>query len=613
MGRSGRNHILAIALALALLVGAGALLASRVGGVRAQEPPPDARLVELSDGWNLVGWTGPDAARSEAFAQAEAVVALAFTFDAGAQRFDSFRVESPALLNSLTTLRSGDGLWVFASGPTLWEQPVVETARAIPLEQGFNLVIWTGNSGASIAEIVAGLGGALDAIFTYDRDTARFSTFRPSLPPALNTATVLDYGQPLWVLMSSPATWSQPAPDPAVTVAADDGSATLTVPPGSLPPGVAADDIALTRADGAGGPVTFEGDADIAYELAPAGVSFSAPVLLRFSVAMPPEEPAFGALLTAGTLEVVSVVRGAELETGEVGLVAAIPHFSIFSWFGSRGQGATADLTLDKTIVRVGEAVTAEITFTMTDFATIRQVSTTQPLPPPDGPVTTLNWSVTFRPAGPWTWFPSFWNAMGPLVPIFAIAPSPALFFAAGGPRSHSITQSFVCTDPGAFTVTYRDGEIDLGLLIDYTVATKAGEFVKTGNRRGDGFIALSPVSAMGHCVDVHPASFALLDGGTFAPTNSLFGPNGTHVIVEAEPGGLDVRTALPITILATNRDTGEVLQEVDIPPPAEVNCRDATGCSINIGRISVPPGTWVQLVALDAVGNVIAWQDYQA
>jgi len=101
------------------------------------------------------------------------------------------------------------------------------------LSTGFNLVTWTGASGIPIVDALAPLGGALEIAFTYDELAARFLTYGPGLVSFLNTAEALAYGEALWVQLTRPTTWDQPAPPPGSVFGSADGRATVTIPVGS--------------------------------------------------------------------------------------------------------------------------------------------------------------------------------------------------------------------------------------------------------------------------------------------------------------------------------------------------------------------------------------------
>ena len=138
-----------------------------------------------------------------------------FAWDATAQAFISFRPNLPAALNSLQELRPGDAVWVSVTQPNgaVWDSPLIDAAREVPLREGFNFVTWTGPAGTQVAEAVESFGDALEAVFFWDRDTQSFLTFRPALPESLNTLLQLPLQSAMWVLVSEDAVWSQPARD----------------------------------------------------------------------------------------------------------------------------------------------------------------------------------------------------------------------------------------------------------------------------------------------------------------------------------------------------------------------------------------------------------------
>ena len=82
--------------------------------------------VSLRPGWNNVTWAGPPTTVTVAIAPLAGRVDRVFAWDPETQRFSSFIVGAPAVVNSLTTLQPGQVLWVFVLGSTeiVWEQPL---------------------------------------------------------------------------------------------------------------------------------------------------------------------------------------------------------------------------------------------------------------------------------------------------------------------------------------------------------------------------------------------------------------------------------------------------------------------------------------------------------
>lgn len=177
-----------------------------------EEPVILNRTQTLLPGWNLVGWGGPETHVTDATATIVGSLGGFFTWDAAAGSFLTFNPALPPALNTLTQVPSGAGVWTFigAGGPVPWDQPAFNGERAVTLVNGFNLVMWTGPDDTPITEAITGLG-ALNALFIWDAAAQTFQVYNPSLPPALNTATEIDHGAGVWVLMNAAGVWDQPA------------------------------------------------------------------------------------------------------------------------------------------------------------------------------------------------------------------------------------------------------------------------------------------------------------------------------------------------------------------------------------------------------------------
>lgn len=173
---------------------------------------PPTRDVALADGWNLVGWTGATAV-DDAIAAITDNVDILFRWDAVAQQFLSFSPTAPPFLNSLDELDFGDGLWVRTTAAGVaWTQPAILVTRAVPLLEGWNLVLWTGPDDAFVIDAVEPFIDRLEALFTWDASSQQFRSYSPNAPTFLNTATLLQTGDGVWLRMSGAATWDQPSP-----------------------------------------------------------------------------------------------------------------------------------------------------------------------------------------------------------------------------------------------------------------------------------------------------------------------------------------------------------------------------------------------------------------
>ena len=112
------------------------------------EPDPIAiqeRAVSFLNGFNYVVWTGPTMPVDGAlltFPNLGRLVVI-FEFNAGAQRWDSFRQNFPA--NSISQLVSGRAYVFSMSGSAIWQMPlVVDLSGTQAVAVGFTLIGWVG-------------------------------------------------------------------------------------------------------------------------------------------------------------------------------------------------------------------------------------------------------------------------------------------------------------------------------------------------------------------------------------------------------------------------------------------------------------------------------------
>ena len=81
---------------------------------------------EPFSGWRLIGWSAGDASASTVADQVGAL--RVFTFDAASQGFLTFDPSVPSVLNTLSTVRQGDGVWVLGT-----ETPTVGPVQPGPV------------------------------------------------------------------------------------------------------------------------------------------------------------------------------------------------------------------------------------------------------------------------------------------------------------------------------------------------------------------------------------------------------------------------------------------------------------------------------------------------
>ena len=325
--RRGALLILLVGLALAA-VQPGPL--NRSAQIAAQEA--ETRTLALDEGWNLVGWTGPDTPFLDAVAAIVDQTEAAATFDGRAQAFRNWNASAPALLNSLIALLPGEAVWLRVSEPVDWVQPVVADPDPLALHAGFNLVTWMGPSGLEPGESFAGIAAALNAAFAFDSAVEAFTSFGPSRPGFLNDLTPLVYGDGFWALMDAAATWSQPsAPEPAA-VSLPDGSVRLEILRGALPPGVQASDITITDSPDGPRPIVEGAEFLRSVQLEPSGLTFAAPASLSVRTRLDPGAPPFAVLLSAE--RGVEFVPGATIAPDPEAAGGRVVTFAIdhFSW-----------------------------------------------------------------------------------------------------------------------------------------------------------------------------------------------------------------------------------------------------------------------------------------
>ena len=596
----------------------GALLPVLLLGVAAQESDlAETRTVALDEGWNLVSWTGDATEPAVAIADLGTVDAL-FTYDRAGQQFRSFTKDVPAFLNSLASVATGQGLWVFAEAATEWAQPVVSDAQTVALVAGLNMVSWLGPSGTSIPDAVAPLGDAVDIVFVYDAVAQAYGSYAAGRPGFLNTDQTLRYGDGLWLDMRQAALWAQPATTPPVTIAGEDGVASLTIPRGAAPVDATADEIQIVDVTDQPDGITLEEEGGAllaAYSLEPAGLTFTAPVYLAV-----PIDPRPGAALLVvhfgDALGEVVETLFIDPDTGEGRPLLRLPleHFSRVTIVDGNIQapGEKALTTEVRQVERgnstvagqylVGEDFVVEATTQVTDYLVIQTVRV--------GPAGAPLLETFYRavPHGSWSAQATF-RATGPVVPTLAKQPR----FGTSDFRTAQIAwvQTFTCTGVGDFTIT-----VSVDASIEQEVETKQwrdGELVRDDKTIDFGH-AWDQVSTSGECVlTVQVGFFQLLEPATFGQAADIFGSSGTHVIVSTEGRGVDARELLPITLRVTDKATGLVLLEAVISPPADENCRGPTGCSRDIEPVMALPGTVVVLEAFDKDGNPIAQQEFEA
>ena len=154
------------------------------------------------------------------------------------------------------------------------QTPSDAASRSVELLPDLNLVAWTGPD-TPVAQAVAPIATTLDSLFARNAGADAFRTFGPARPPILNQIDILNYGDGFWLLMSGDATWNQPGLTESTVITSADGSITLTIPRGALPPNIASDEVTVvTLQTNLGTP---------AVEIGPPDLVFGPPSVLAFN------------------------------------------------------------------------------------------------------------------------------------------------------------------------------------------------------------------------------------------------------------------------------------------------------------------------------------------
>ena len=95
-----------------------------VSWTRAASPDPSAGLVSLSEGWNLVAWTGSDGASfGDAFAALDDDLQVALAWDTEIEWFLQYVPDSPSAAALVREVKQGGAVWLEVSEERYWLQP----------------------------------------------------------------------------------------------------------------------------------------------------------------------------------------------------------------------------------------------------------------------------------------------------------------------------------------------------------------------------------------------------------------------------------------------------------------------------------------------------------
>ena len=180
-------------------------------------PAPTIETV-LHPGWNLVGWTGSEAQAAAIFEMLPELQ-VAYSWDAEAKQFrGAFRNDAGASLGSLSLLKPGMGLWLHIQGDeeVTWTRPVLRQSGLVSLEEGWNLVAWTGPAGIAVEDAFMSLSAAPTSGATWDARSQQFLHY-----PAA-ALQQLERGAGIWINSAHAQHWLQPGSTQATVEASGD-------------------------------------------------------------------------------------------------------------------------------------------------------------------------------------------------------------------------------------------------------------------------------------------------------------------------------------------------------------------------------------------------------
>lgn len=83
--------------------------------------------------------------------------------------------------------------------------------RSVPLE-GHSFVVWTGPDETPVKDAIKEIRKQVEAIYVWDADNKEWLSFHRDVPARVNSLTHFKFGAGVWIVVSQPVTWKQPAP-----------------------------------------------------------------------------------------------------------------------------------------------------------------------------------------------------------------------------------------------------------------------------------------------------------------------------------------------------------------------------------------------------------------
>ncbi len=169
----------------------------------------ESGLRTLYPGDNVVGWVGYPTTTQELFDQIPAAERLS-SWDAHDSRY-LFAVRDQE--NGFTAIEPGMGIVIRIAGmeTVSWAQPIAANGERIPLEQGRNLVAWTGPSQTPIDLVVRSIGQSFDKAHYWIPEEKEYRVFNHGEMLTGEDMPKLRRGDGLWVFSKEGSSWLQPS------------------------------------------------------------------------------------------------------------------------------------------------------------------------------------------------------------------------------------------------------------------------------------------------------------------------------------------------------------------------------------------------------------------
>ena len=178
------------------------------------------RTRTLEPGWNLVPFVGaPGMPVAFLFAGLDVAVDAIHVWDASTQSYRSAFPLAPSF-STLSTVQPLDTLWVHVRSdePVEWAQyGAALPAITLPLTPGWMLLPWV-EAETPVTDGAADLFGVAPAVFRWNAETGAYDAFYSAGPAPVNTLTMLQPLDGLWIVVSpeAEASWIQPGLGPGV-------------------------------------------------------------------------------------------------------------------------------------------------------------------------------------------------------------------------------------------------------------------------------------------------------------------------------------------------------------------------------------------------------------